>query len=399
MGGHIWRVLSTLQPICPMKVHEYQAKEIFSSYGIPVERHALCHTADGAVAAYHRMGVNRVAIKAQVLTGGRGKAGGVKLADNDRDVYQYAQTILGMTIKGYPVTKVLLSEAINIAAEYYISFTIDRNTRSVVLIMSAAGGMDIEEVARQYPEKIMRYNIDPLVGIPDYLARKFAFSLFEQAEQANRMTTIIQNLYKAFIEKDASLAEINPLVLTPTGTLLAIDAKMVLDDNALYRHSDLQKLSEPTEDEKLEAIAKERGFSYVRMDGEIGCMVNGAGLAMATMDMIKLYGGNPANFLDIGGSSNPIKVIEAMKLLLDDKKVKVVFINIFGGITRGDDVAVGLLQAFDQIHTDIPIIVRLTGTNERMGRELLSKNSRFQVAQTMEEATRMAVESLKKESI
>ncbi|MCM0239794.1 ADP-forming succinate--CoA ligase subunit beta [Bacteroides fragilis] len=382
-----------------MKVHEYQAKEIFSSYGIPVERHALCHTADGAVAAYHRMGVNRVAIKAQVLTGGRGKAGGVKLADNDRDVYQYAQTILGMTIKGYPVTKVLLSEAINIAAEYYISFTIDRNTRSVVLIMSAAGGMDIEEVARQYPEKIMRYNIDPLVGIPDYLARKFAFSLFEQAEQANRMTTIIQNLYKAFIEKDASLAEINPLVLTPTGTLLAIDAKMVLDDNALYRHSDLQKLSEPTEDEKLEAIAKERGFSYVRMDGEIGCMVNGAGLAMATMDMIKLYGGNPANFLDIGGSSNPIKVIEAMKLLLDDKKVKVVFINIFGGITRGDDVAVGLLQAFDQKHTDIPIIVRLTGTNERMGRELLSKNSRFQVAQTMEEATRMAVESLKKESI
>ena len=359
----------------------------------------MCHTADGAVAAYHRMGVNRVAIKAQVLTGGRGKAGGVKLADNDRDVYQYAQTILGMTIKGYPVTKVLLSEAINIAAEYYISFTIDRNTRSVVLIMSAAGGMDIEEVARQYPEKIMRYNIDPLVGIPDYLARKFAFSLFEQAEQANRMTTIIQNLYKAFIEKDASLAEINPLVLTPTGTLLAIDAKMVLDDNALYRHSDLQKLSEPTEDEKLEAIAKERGFSYVRMDGEIGCMVNGAGLAMATMDMIKLYGGNPANFLDIGGSSNPIKVIEAMKLLLDDKKVKVVFINIFGGITRGDDVAVGLLQAFDQIHTDIPIIVRLTGTNERMGRELLSKNSRFQVAQTMEEATRMAVESLKKESI
>jgi succinyl-CoA synthetase beta subunit len=387
------------KPICPMKVHEYQAKEIFSFYGIPVERHALCHTADGAVAAYHRMGVNRVAIKAQVLTGGRGKAGGVKLADNDRDVYQYAQTILGMTIKGYPVTRVLLSEAINIAAEYYISITIDRNTRSVVLIMSAAGGMDIEEVARQYPEKIMRYNIDPLVGIPDYLARKFAFSLFEQAEQANRMTTIIQNLYKAFIEKDASLAEINPLVLTPTGTLLAIDAKVVFDDNALYRHSDLQKLSEPTEDEKLEAIAKERGFSYVRMDGEIGCMVNGAGLAMATMDMIKLYGGNPANFLDIGGSSNPIKVIEAMKLLLDDKKVKVVFINIFGGITRGDDVAIGLLQAFDQIHTDIPIIVRLTGTNERMGRELLSKNSRFQVAQTMEEATRMAVESLKKESI
>ena len=241
-----------------MKVYEYQAKEIFSTYGIPVERHALCHTADGAVAAYHRMGVNRVAIKAQVLTGGRGKAGGVKLANNDRDVYQYAQTILEMTIKGYPVTKILLSEAVNIAAEYYISFTIDRNTRSVTLIMSAAGGMDIEEVARQSPEKIIRCSIDPLIGVPDYLAHKFAFSLFEQAEQANRMATIIQDLYKAFIEKDASLAEINPLVLTPVGTLLAIDAKMVFDDNALYRHPDLQKLSEPTEDEKLEAIAKER---------------------------------------------------------------------------------------------------------------------------------------------
>lgn len=184
-----------------MKVHEYQAKEIFSTYGIPVERHALCHTADGAVAAYHRMGVNRVAIKAQVLTGGRGKAGGVKLANNDRDVYQYAQTILEMTIKGYPVTKILLSEAVNIAAEYYISFTIDRNTRSVTLIMSAAGGMDIEEVARQSPEKIIRCSIDPLIGVPDYLAHKFAFSLFEQAEQANQMATIIQDLYKAFIEK------------------------------------------------------------------------------------------------------------------------------------------------------------------------------------------------------
>ena len=182
-----------------MKVHEYQAKEIFSTYGIPVERHALCHTADGAVAAYHRMGVNRVAIKAQVLTGGRGKAGGVKLANNDRDVYQYAQTILEMTIKGYPVTKILLSEAVNIAAEYYISFTIDRNTRSVTLIMSAAGGMDIEEVARQSPEKIIRCSIDPLIGVPDYLAHKFAFSLFEQAEQANRMATIIQDLYLSLI--------------------------------------------------------------------------------------------------------------------------------------------------------------------------------------------------------
>lgn len=378
-----------------MKVHEYQAKDILSSYSVPIERHTLCHTADGALAAFRRMDVDRVAIKAQVLTGGRGKAGGVKLADNDQDVYELSKAILGMTIKGLPVTKIILSEAVDIAAEYYISFTIDRNTRSVVLIMSKAGGVDIEEVAQKSPEKIKRFSIDPFIGIPDYQARRFAYTLFDKMEQASRMASIIQSLYKVFIEKDASLVEINPLVLTPKGTLIAIDAKMTFDDNALYRHPDIKSLFEPTEDEKLEAIAKERGFSYVRMDGEIGCMVNGAGLAMATMDMIKLYGGNPANFLDIGGSSNPIKVIEAMKLLLDDKKVKVVYINIFGGITRGDDVAIGLLQAFEQIKTDVPIIVRLTGTNEQMGRELLRKNSQFQVAETMEEATRQAVKSLK----
>lgn len=378
-----------------MKVHEYQAKDILSSYTVPIERHTLCHTADGALAAFRRMDVDRVAIKAQVLTGGRGKAGGVKLADNDQDVYEFSKAILGMTIKGLPVTKIILSEAVDIAAEYYISFTIDRNTRSVVLIMSKAGGVDIEEVAQKSPEKIKRFSIDPFIGIPDYQARRFAYTLFDKMEQASRMASIIQSLYKVFIENDASLVEINPLVLTPKGTLIAIDAKMAFDDNALYRHPDIKSLFEPTEDEKLEAIAKERGFSYVRMDGEIGCMVNGAGLAMATMDMIKLYGGNPANFLDIGGSSNPIKVIEAMKLLLDDKKVKVVYINIFGGITRGDDVAIGLLQAFEQIKTNVPIIVRLTGTNEQMGRELLRKNSQFQVAKTMEEATRQAVKSLK----
>lgn len=378
-----------------MKVHEYQAKTLFATYGIPVERHALCHTADGTVAAYHRMNTDTVVVKAQVLTGGRGKAGGVKLAHNPEEVYQEAKAILGMSIKGFPVTKVLLSEAVNIAAEHYISFVVDRNTRSVVLIMSAAGGMDIEEVSRQTPEKIMRFRIDPFIGIPDYLARRFAFTLFSSINQAGRMAGIIQGLYKAFIENDASLAEINPLVLTSNGTLIAIDAKMTFDDNALYRHPDLLALAEPTEEEKVETLAKEKGFSYVRMDGEIGCMVNGAGLAMTTMDMIKLYGGNPANFLDIGGSSNPVKVIEAMKLLLNDPKVKVVFINIFGGITRCDDVATGLLQAFDQIITDVPTIVRLTGTNEQIGRELLRKNDRFKVAETMQEATLMAVKSLK----
>ena len=382
-----------------MKVHEYQAKEIFSQYGIPVERHVLCNTPDEAVKAFRQLEVDKVVVKAQVLTGGRGKAGGIKLADNEKLVRQHAREILKMTIKGFPVTRILISEAVDIATEYYVSFTIDRNTRSVVLIMSAAGGMDIEEVARNTPEKIIRYNIDPLIELPQYLAQSFAFTLFDQAEQARRMTSILQNLYKAFMENDASLAEINPLVLTAKGTLLAIDAKMAFDDNALYRHPDIHALFEPTPEEQLEATAKERGFSYVRMDGDIGCMVNGAGLAMTTMDMIKLYGGSPANFLDIGGSSNPVKVIEAMKILLNDSKVKAVFINIFGGITRCDDVAIGLIQAFDQLQTEIPVIVRLTGTNENIGRKLLKDSNRFQVAETMNEATLMVVKSVKGETL
>ena len=376
-----------------MKIHEYQAKEIFSKYGIPVERHTLCRTAAGVVAAFRTIGTDKVVIKAQVLTGGRGKAGGVKVVDNMEDAYQEARNILEMSIKGLPVNQVLVSEAIDIAAEYYVGFTIDRNTRSVVLMMSASGGMDIEEVARRTPEKIIRYSIDPFIGLPDYLARHFAFSLFPQMEQAGRMAVILQELYKVFIENDASLVEVNPLALTAKGTLIAIDAKIVFDDNALYRHSGIQALSDPTEEEKVEANAKDKGFSYVHMDGNIGCMVNGAGLAMATMDMIKLHGGNPANFLDIGGSSNPLKVVEAMKLLLQDEKVKVVLINIFGGITRCDDVAMGLIQAFDMIKSDIPVIVRLTGTNENIGRELLRNHSRFQIATTMKEAALMALKS------
>lgn len=376
-----------------MKIHEYQAKEIFSKYGIPVERHTLCRTAAGVVAAYRSVGADRVVIKAQVLTGGRGKAGGVKLVNNTEDAYQEAKNILGMSIKGLPVNQILVSEAVDITAEYYVSFTIDRNTRSVILMMSASGGMDIEQVARQTPEKIIRYSINPFIGIPDYLARHFVFSLFPKTEQASKMAVILQALYKIFMENDASLVEINPLALTTKGMLIAIDAKIVFDDNALCRHPEIHALFDPTEEEKVEADAKERGFSYVRMDGNIGCMVNGAGLAMATMDMIKIYGGNPANFLDIGGSSNPIKVVEAMKLLLQDEKVKVVLINIFGGITRCDDVAIGLIQSFEQIKSEIPIIVRLTGTNENIGRDLLRNHSRFQIATTMQEAALMAIKS------
>jgi len=378
-----------------MKIHEYQAKDLFVAYGIPVGKHILCYDAGQAELAYEELGMNPVVIKAQVLAGGRGKAGGVKLARSREEAFTHAKNILGLTIKDYPVTKVIVTEAVDIQSEYYASFVIDRNTKSVVLMMSAEGGIEIEEVAAKTPEKILKFSIDPLVGLPDYLARKFAFVLFDEMAQVNQAASILQKLYKLFIEKDASLAEINPLVLTKQGELSAVDAKMVFDDNALYRHPDILALFEPTEDEKIEAGAKEKGLSFVRLDGEIGCMVNGAGLAMATVDMIHLYGGAPANFLDIGGSSNPGKVVEAVSLLLKDTKVKVILINIFGGITRCDDVASGLLTAFERLKTDIPIIVRLTGTNAKEGREMLG-GGRFKVAETMGEATRMAVELSKK---
>ena len=373
-----------------MKIHEYQAKDLISSYGIPVEQYTLCHNVNEAIKAYEKMDTEAVVVKSQVLTGGRGKAGGVKLANSKDEVSLHTGNMLKMKIKDFPVTKVIISEAIDIKSEYYLSFTIDRNIKSVILIMSAEGGMDIEEIAASTPEKIHRLPIDPFIGLPDYLARKYAFLLFDQLDLVNQMALILQKLYKLFIEKDVSLAEINPLVMTHQQRLIAIDGKMVFDDNAMYRQPEVFALSEPTEDEIIEANAKEKGFSYVHLKGEIGCMVNGAGLAMATMDMIKLYGGNPANFLDIGGSSNSAKVIEAMRLLLKDPEVKVVLINIFGGITRCDDVAKGLLSAFEQIHTDIPVVVRLTGTNEYEGRELL-KGTRFTIAETMGEATNIAV--------
>ncbi|MDD3787416.1 MAG: ADP-forming succinate--CoA ligase subunit beta [Petrimonas sp.] len=374
-----------------MKIHEYQAKEIFASYGIPVDKSIVCRTVDDAVKAYEMLDSQKVIVKAQVLTGGRGKAGGVKLAKDEMEMRKHTADILGMDIKGFVVDRVLIGQAVNIASEYYVSYIVDRSTKSTIMMLSKEGGMDIEEVARTTPEKIHKFVIDPMIGVPDYLAREAAFKLFDDINLVNQAVPIFQNLYKLFVEKDASLAEINPLVLTAEGKIMAIDAKMTFDDNALYRHPKIAALFEPTEEEKKEKNAKSKGFSYVNLGGEIGCMVNGAGLAMATMDMIKLYGGNPANFLDIGGSSNPTKVIEAMKLLLSDKNVKVVLINIFGGITRCDDVANGLLEAFNQIQTDIPIVIRLTGTNEKEGRALL-QGTKFNVAETMGEAGKKAVE-------
>ena len=373
-----------------MKIHEYQAKELFAAYDIPVKKQILCHTADEAVDAYSRLNVPLVVLKAQVLTGGRGKAGGIKLADSPEKVKANAEAILGIKIKDIPVDRILVTEAADIKKEYYMSIVVDRNTKSALLMLSSDGGIDIEEVAHSTPERIYKFQIDPLLGTPDFFTRKVAFSLFSDIKLINQLSHIIKSLYKLMLETDASLAEINPLVLTPDDTLVAVDAKMTFDDNALYRHPQIAALFEPTEEEKKEKEAKAKGFSYVHLGGEIGCMVNGAGLAMATMDLIKRYRGKPANFLDIGGSSNSEKVVHAMKLLLQDSDVKVVLINIFGGITRCDDVANGLLKAFEQIDTDIPVVVRLTGTNEELGRALL-KDSKLYVANTMSEATRMAV--------
>ncbi len=373
-----------------MKIHEYQAKELFAAYDIPVKKQILCHTAHEAVDAYSRLNVPLVVLKAQVLTGGRGKAGGIKLADSPEKVKANAEAILGIKIKDIPVDRILVTEAADIKKEYYMSIVVDRNTKSALLMLSSDGGIDIEEVAHSTPERIYKFQIDPLLGTPDFFTRKVAFSLFTDIKLINQLSHIIKSLYKLMLETDASLAEINPLVLTPDDTLVAVDAKMTFDDNALYRQPQIATLFEPTIEEKKEKEAKAKGFSYVHLGGEIGCMVNGAGLAMATMDLIKRYRGKPANFLDIGGSSNSEKVVHAMKLLLQDSDVKVVLINIFGGITRCDDVANGLLKAFEQIDTDIPVVVRLTGTNEELGRALL-KDSKLYVANTMSEATRMAV--------
>lgn len=378
-----------------MKVHEYQAKGFFAQYGVPVDQHFLCRTPEEAVEAYRKLGGGKAVVKAQVHTGGRGKAGGVKLGSSEDEIRKHAEAILGMQIKGYTVDRVLVSEAVDIASEYYVSILVDRKSKCPMMMLSRSGGMDIEQVAKDTPEKIEKIIIDPTIGMADFKANEAAWKLFDDKAQVKQAAKIFKALYRLFVEKDASLVEINPLVLLKDGTLKAIDAKMTFDNNALFRHPDVKECFEPDEDEKKEQWAKDHGFSYVNLGGKIGCMVNGAGLAMATMDMIKLYGGEPANFLDIGGSSNPEKIVEAMKLLLSDKHVNTILINIFGGITRCDDVAKGLLEALDIIKTDIPIVIRLTGTNEAEGREIL-KGTNFTVATTMADAGHKAVEISKK---
>ena len=373
-----------------MKIHEYQARQIFRKYGIPVPDDKLCHSVEEveeAVAGKNGMTV----IKAQVLAGGRGKAGGVKLAKTKAEAVEHARNILGMDIKGYTVEKVLVTDAVDIKKEVYVGLINDRNTKSVILMVSAEGGVEIEEVAKTNPEKIIKYSIDPLTGLLAFEARNIAMKLFNDIKLAKQAASIFQKLYKLFIATDSTLAEINPLIVNEENKIWAIDGKMNFDDNALFRQPEILGMREPDEDELKEIDAHEKGLSYIKLDGTIGCMVNGAGLAMATMDMIKLYGGSPANFLDIGGSSNPQKVVDAMNILISDKNVKAVMINIFGGITRCDDVARGLITALDIIKTDIPIVVRLSGTNAEEGLALI-KETGLPTVKTMSQAAKKAIE-------
>jgi succinyl-CoA synthetase beta subunit len=372
-----------------MKIHEYQARNLFRKYGIPVPDGVICHSVEEVEKNVPNDDKLRV-VKAQVHVGGRGKAGGVKLAKTKAEAVEKAKQILGMDIKGLTVEKVLVAEAVDIEKEFYVGLINDRNTKSVTLMASAEGGVEIEEVARVSPEKIIKLSIDPTMGLMEWQARKVALQLFSDPKQMRQAAAILVKLYRLYIETDSSLAEINPLVQTPDKQVLAIDGKMNFDDNALFRQPEILKMREATEEEKKEIEANEKGLSYIKLDGNIGCMVNGAGLAMATMDMIKLYGGEPANFLDIGGSSSPQKVVEAMNILLSDTNVKAVMINIFGGITRCDDVARGLVTALKEIGTDIPVVIRLSGTNAKEGLEIIREYG-LPTVSTMSEAAQKAI--------
>lgn len=377
-----------------MKIHEYQARNLFRKYGIPVPEGVVCHSVEEVkekVADDNKLRV----VKAQVHVGGRGKAGGVKLAHTKAEAVENAGKILGMDIKGLTVEKVLIADAVDIEKEFYVGLINDRNSKSVTLMASAEGGVEIEEVARVSPEKIIKMSIDPTMGLMDWQARKVALQLFSDARQVRQAADILVKLYRLYVETDSSLAEINPLVLTPDKQVLAIDGKMNFDDNALYRQKEILEMREVTPDEQKEIDANEKGLSYIKLDGNIGCMVNGAGLAMATMDMIKLYGGDPANFLDIGGSSSPQKVIDAMNILLSDKNVEAVMINIFGGITRCDDVARGLVAALKEIETNIPVVIRLSGTNAKEGLEIIREFG-LPTVETMSEAAKKAIELSRK---
>jgi succinyl-CoA synthetase beta subunit len=372
-----------------VNLHEYQAREILRRHGIPVPDAEVAKTPAEARAIATRLG-GAVVVKAQVHAGGRGKAGGVKLAKNAAEAEAVAGKILGMTIKGLTVHQVLVAPAAEIASESYVGVVVDRVSQRPVLMVSAAGGIDIEEVAAKTPEKIHRLAVDPRYGLLAHQALGLGFTLYPEVAQARAAADIMRKLYAAVYAVGASLAEINPLVTTPAGQVLALDAKVVVDDNELDRHPEIAAMRDTTAEAPSEVQARDAGLTFIKLDGSVGCCVNGAGLAMATMDLVKYYGGDPANFLDIGGSSNPQKVVSALRIITGDPSVKAILFNIFGGITRCDDVANGIVQATAQFPLQVPIVIRLTGTNEQEAVRILTQAG-FSALTDMDEAVQRAV--------
>lgn len=372
-----------------MNIHEYQAKEIFRKYGIPIPPGEVATTPEEAEAIARKFG-NTVVVKAQVHAGGRGKAGGVKLAKTPEEAKTIAAQILKLTIKGLPVQKVLVTPAADIASEAYVGIIVDRASKRAVFMASPAGGIDIEEVAEKTPEKLLKHPVDPRYGFQTFEAMQLAFFLYSDMKQVRAAAKILQQLYRAFSENGGSLAEINPLVTTPAGDVVALDAKMVIDDNELDRRPDIGALRDESAEAPSEVEARKANLTFIKLDGNVGCVVNGAGLAMATMDLVKYYGGEPANFLDIGGSSNPEKVVSALRIITSDPSVKTILFNIFGGITRTDDVANGIVTAIKQNPLKVPLVIRLTGTNEEIALKILKDNG-LSAMTDMDEAVKKAV--------
>ena len=381
-----------------MKIHEYQGKQLLSKFGVVVPRGELVQSLNQVDDIVNRLGLP-VVVKAQIHAGGRGKGGGVKLARTAEEAKSVAKQILGMTLvtpqtgpEGRVVKRVLLEEGLKIKQEFYLGIVLDRATSRLVFMASAAGGMDIEEVAAKEPEKILKETIDPAVGLQAFQARKLAFGIGLPKESVNKAVKFMEGLYKAYVALDASLLEINPFLLTEDGNLYALDAKVNFDDNALFRHKDFAELRDLDEEEALEIEASKHDLNYIKLDGTIGCMVNGAGLAMATMDIIKLAGAEPANFLDVGGGASQQRVENAFRILLSDSNVKAVLINIFGGIVRTDMVASGVVEAARKIGVEVPVVVRLEGTNVELGRQVIEESGLgFQAATSMQDAAEKVV--------
>jgi len=373
-----------------MKIYEYQAKEILAEFGLPVPEGKVAKSANTAQKVAQKLG-KRVVVKAQVHAGGRGKAGGIKLADTPEQALEVANQIIGMKIKDLKVKRLLVEEAINISKEYYLSFTLDRKAKKTVLIASSEGGVEIEEVAETHPDKIIKIHIDPFLGLQGFQLRNLCQALHLEGDIAKQFSEVVKKLYRVYTECDCTLAEINPLVLTGEAQWLAADAKMDLDENALFRHPEFIPLREASETDPIEVEAHKRHIPYVHLDGNVGILGNGAGLVMTTLDMVSREGGKPSNFLDVGGGSNWETVKSSLEVVLMDKKVKGLFINIFGGISRCDEVAKGILEADKHMNLKIPVVIRLSGTNEEEGRALLA-GSRFASAESMEEGAKKIVE-------